>query len=130
VLRAIKPNLSDDVWVFSDRKTTYPLWISEVLPDSKHFRAKGKRGCIAGYGEMKKTGFDPLFWLNHNAAMIRDALARMLRRTWCNTKQLFYLQQALDIQVDYHNEMMDRLGKPLYDRNQWLARCYANGALI
>jgi hypothetical protein len=130
LLRTIKPNLCEEVWIFSDKKSTYPRWIREILPGSVHFRAKGRRGCIVGYGEMKKTGFDPLFWLNHNAAMIRDALARMLRRTWCNTKQLYFLQQALDIQINYHNEMMDRLGRPLYDRNQWLARCEANNALV
>jgi hypothetical protein len=130
LLRAIKPVLSEDVWVFSDKKTTYPKWIREVLPCSRHLRAKGRRGCVVGYGEMKKAGFDPLFWLNHTAAMIRDALARMLRRTWCNTKLLFYLQQALDIQLDYHNERMDQRGKPLYDRSHWLARCQANGSLI
>lgn len=130
LLQSIKPALSTDVWVFSDKKSAYPAWIRETLPTSLHFRAKGKRGCIAGYGELKKTGFDPLFWLNHNAAMIRDALARMLRRTWCNTKQLYFLQQALDIQVNYHNEMMDQLGKSLYDRNEWLARCHASGVLI
>jgi hypothetical protein len=130
LLKTIKPALSTDVWIFSDKKTTYPGWVREVLPDSAHYRAKGRRGCVVGYGEMKKAGFDPLFWLNHNAAMIRDALARLLRRTWCNTKQLYFLQQALDIQVNYHNEMMDRLGKPLYDRNEWLSRCHAHGVLI
>jgi hypothetical protein len=129
LLKTIEPRLSQDVWVFSDKKTTYPGWIREVLPGSVHYKVKGKRGCIAGYGEMKRTGFDPLFWLNHTAAMIRDALARMLRRTWCNTKKLFYLQQTLDIHVDYHNEMMERLGRRIFDRDIWLGRCIANGAL-
>jgi len=129
LLRTVKARLSEDVWVFSDKKSTYPFWIREVLPGSVHFKVKGRRGCIAGYGEMKKAGFDPLFWLNHTAAMIRDALARMLRRTWCNTKQLFYLQRALDIHVDYHNEKMERLGNRIYDREAWLSQCIAFGSL-
>lgn len=129
LLSTIKPHLSPDVWVFSDKKSAYPTWIREILPASAHYKVKGRRGCIAGYGEMKKIGFDPLFWLNHSAAMVRDALARMLRRTWCNTKKLYYLQQALDIHVDYHNEKMERLGNRIFDRQAWLDRCINAKAL-
>src|SRR5690606_33736036 len=46
LLRTISPSLTEDVWLASDKKTTYPGWIREVLPGSKHFKAKGKRGCI------------------------------------------------------------------------------------
>jgi transposase-like protein len=129
LLRTIKPRLSPDVWVFSDKKSTYPTWIREILPAAVHFKVKGRRGCIAGYGEMKKIGFDPLFWLNHTAATVRDALARMLRKTWCNTKKLFFLQQTLDIHIDYHNEKMERLGKQIFDRQTWLNRCIRANAL-
>lgn len=130
LLRKIKPSLTDDVWIFTDKKSTYPNWIREVLPGSKHFKAKGRRGCVVGYGEMKKGGFDPLFWINHAAAMIRDCLARLLRRTWCNTKKREYLQLALDFYVDFHNEDMERLDKPPRNREKWLTRCNRLGALI
>jgi hypothetical protein len=130
LLCKLKPQLSTDVWFWSDKKPAYISWINEVYPDSSHFRVKGRRGCVVGYGEMKKGGFDPLFWVNHTAAMIRDNLARLLRRTWCTTKQLVYLQHALDLYTDFHNELMERLPQKPFDRGAHLDRCLSAGAVI
>jgi transposase-like protein len=130
LLKSASPSLSPDVWLASDKKTTYPNWIREVLPQSTHFKAKGKRGCIVGYGEMKKTGFDPLFWINHAAATVRDKLARGLRRTWCTTKLKIYLQQALDLFVDFINKRMERLDRKILDREEWLANCRLYGVIL
>jgi len=99
VLKNLKPITVDDLWIVSDKKSTYPNWIRSILPQSTHFKVKGRRGCVAGYGEMKKGGFDPLFYLNHTAATVRDNLARMLRRTWCGSKKLSALQDGLDLPV-------------------------------
>ena len=129
-LKIAAPCLTEDVWIASDKKTTYPSWIKQVLPGSIHFRAKGQRGCIVGYGEMKKVRFDPLFWINHGAASIRDKIARMLRRTWCNTKLRCYLQAKLDILIDFYNEWRDRDDKPVLNRYVWLMQCHLNGVLL
>jgi len=130
VLRILKPVTTNDLWIVSDKKSVYSNWINGVLPLSTHFKVKGRRGCVAGYGEMKKIGFDPLFYLNHTAATIRDNLARMLRRTWCGTKRLPYLQDALDLHCDFHNEMMERKGTMPIDRNEYLAECKYYGAFL
>lgn len=130
VLNIVKPLAASDLWIVSDKKSVYPSWIKEVLPDAVHFKTKGRRGCVAGYGEMKEGGRDPLFYLNHTAATIRDNLARMLRRTWCGTKIMSSLQDALDLHADYHNEMMERDGTQAIDRNAYLAEYLAYGAFL
>lgn len=130
VLTDIRPLLSTDVWIVTDKKTAYPAWIKSTLPQSVHLKVKGKRGCVAGYGEMKKTGFDPLFWLNHNAAMVRDNLARMLRRTWCTTKKIECLQDALALYTDFHNEMIEKIGAQKLDRQEYLLHCQSHGLLL
>jgi hypothetical protein len=50
-----------------------------------------------GQGELKRGGFDPLFSLNHTAAMFRDRLKRLSHRTWCTTKRPDRLQLLLDL---------------------------------
>ncbi len=130
VLKTIKLVTSADLWLVSDKKSVYPNWIKGVLPHSTHFKVKGRRGCVAGYGEMKKGGFDPLFYLNQTAATIRDNLARMLRRTWCGTKRLPYLQDALDLHTDFHNEMMKCQDTQPIDRNEYLTECKFYGAFL
>ena len=130
VLDIVKPLTSKDLWLVSDKKSAYPKWIREILPHATHFKTKGRRGCIAGYGEMKEGGRDPLFHLNHTAATIRDNLARMLRRTWCGTKKLPSLQDALDLHTDYHNEMMEKDETEPLDRNAYLMEYMAYGAFL
>lgn len=128
VLATMKLVTSKDVWLVSDKKSAYPKWIHEILPASTHFKTKGRRGCVAGYGEMKEGGRDPLFYLNHTAATIRDNLARMLRRTWCGTKKLSSLQEALDLHTDFHNEMMEKKGNEPLDRISYITEYNAYGA--
>ncbi len=128
VLATMRLVTKKDLWVVSDKKSVYPKWIREVLPEAIHFRTKGRRGCVAGYGEMKEGGRDPLFYLNHTAATIRDNLARMLRRTWCGSKKIVFLQEALDLHTDFHNEMMTKDGTKPLDRIAYLNEYNAYGA--
>jgi hypothetical protein len=64
-----------------------------------------------GQGELKRGGFDPLFSLNHTAAMFRDRLKRLSRRTWCTTKRPDRLQLLLDLYAWYHNELLAGAGR-------------------
>jgi transposase-like protein len=128
VLNTLEPVTTKDLWIVSDKKSVYPRWIREVLPNATHFKTKGRRGCVAGYGEMKEGGRDPLFYLNHTAATIRDNLARMLRRTWCGSKKLAALQLALDLNTDFHNEMMERDGTVAIDRIAYLVEYQSYGS--
>jgi len=61
------------------------------------------RGCVAGQGELKKIGFDPLFSLNHTYAMMRANINRLFRRTWNTTKDPRKLRDHIDLYVWYHN---------------------------
>ena len=90
----------------SDQKPSYPSWIRAQFPDLKHRVYLGKRGCIAGQGELKKIGFDPLFDFNHTAAMLRANINRLFRRTWCTTKKKERLEDHIAIYAHYHNSVL------------------------
>jgi hypothetical protein len=51
-------------------------------PNAVHIRKKSRRACVAGQGELKKGGHDPMFPLNHKAAMLRANVNRLIRKTW------------------------------------------------
>ena len=90
----------------TDDHPHYPECLRKVLPGSIHTSYQGRRGCVTGFGELKALGFDPLFSLNHTAAMLRYSISRLIRRTWVTTKKLEQLQNHLDIYVNYHNRLL------------------------
>jgi transposase-like protein len=106
LFRSIAHVVPRNVSITSDENPKYPSWIRRVFPAATHATTKGRRGCIVGYGELKAGGFDPLFALNHTAAMIRANVSRMARRTWCTTKRIDYLQMHLNIYMEYHNTVL------------------------
>lgn len=87
----------------SDMSVAYPGRFKKTFPEGNHTVTKGRRGCVVGQGELKEGGFDPLFKLNHTAAMFRDNLKRLARRTWCGTKKIPRLIDALNIYAWSHN---------------------------
>jgi transposase-like protein len=87
----------------SDQCPRYPTAVAKAFPAAVHETYKGRRGCVVGQGELNAGGFDPLFSLNHTAAMYRDNLKRLARRTWCTTKRPDRLQDLLDMYATYHN---------------------------
>lgn len=90
----------------SDKKSSYGPLVARYLPTVRHEVSKGRRGCVVGQGELKAGGYDPLFNLNHNAAMIRDNLKTMSRRTWCTVKRLCRFMDLLDLYVHFHNRFV------------------------
>ena len=88
----------------SDEYYLYPAIVAKYAKDAEHIRYKGGRGAVVGQGELKKLLRDPLFYINHSCAMLRDNLKRLSRRTWCTTKKLEQLQKHLDIYLWFHNE--------------------------
>jgi len=88
----------------SDQNPQYPPLIKKILPSAKHLTFKGRRGCVVGQGELKRGGFDPLFSLNHTAAMFRANVNRLFRRTWCTTKKRDALTAHLAIYAVFHNQ--------------------------
>lgn len=93
--------------VKSDESPRYPRRVRQHFPKAVHETHRGRRGCVVGQGELKAIGRDPLFSLNHTAAMIRDRLKRMSRRTWCTTKRPDRLQALLDLYAWFHNARLD-----------------------
>lgn len=87
----------------SDQCPRYPKAVSEYLPHAQHHTYEGRRGCVVGQGELKRGGFDPLFSLNHTAAMLRDNIKRLARKTWCTTKQATRLYDLISIYAWSHN---------------------------
>jgi transposase-like protein len=89
--------------IITDKHVSYPKAIKEVIPWAHHIRKKSRRACVVGQGELKKGGFDPMFPLNHTAAMNRANISRLVRRTWCTTKRPDRLLCHLWLYVLWHN---------------------------
>lgn len=92
---------------FSDESTHYPKVLKRHFIYATHKTFKGRAAAVVGQGEMKRVGFDPLFDLNHTAAMIRDNIKRMARRTWCTTKRTDRLSDFIAIYALYHNQKIE-----------------------
>jgi len=98
-------NLVDPfVEIKSDQNPHYPLDVKEYFPLARHYRYLGKRGSLGGQVELKKTKWDPLFSINHTCAKMRADVNRLIRKTWCTTKNPAELQRHLMLFANYHNK--------------------------
>jgi transposase-like protein len=88
----------------SDQNPSYPFYLRKIFPQARHKTTKGGRSAIVGQGELKKLGWDPIFCLNHTAAMFRANMNRLFRKTWCTTKTVRGLADHLALYTQYHNE--------------------------
>lgn len=102
----LKRVVSPQAQWLSDQNPHYPKYLKLHHPKASHFTTPGRRGCVAGQGELKKIGYDPLFSLNHSCAMLRANLNRLFRRTWCTTKSQQGLIDHLSLYVRYHNRTL------------------------
>jgi transposase-like protein len=108
MLKKVRACFNQNCIITTDKSPFYPKPIQNNYPFAQHKTTSGGRGCIAGYGELKKKAFDPMFALNHTAAMLRDHLATLKRRTWTTTKKIPNLVDLLKIYASYHNECLVR----------------------
>lgn len=106
LFKSISPIVSSEVQIKSDEHQRYPGFISAYLPKSKHLTFKSERGCVAGQGELKKVAFDPLFVVNHTCALLRANVNRLIRKTWCTTKDPQRLKDHLDVFMYFYNEVL------------------------
>jgi transposase-like protein len=102
----LKSALTPTAEISTDQKAAYPSWIKPYFPEAIHKTYKGRRGCVVGQGELKRGGFDPLFALNHTAAMLRANINRLFRRTWCITKKKARLEAHIYIYARHHNQVL------------------------
>jgi len=77
--------------------------VGKYFPDVIHHRHKGELGTVRGQGELKATGRDPLFWINHTLAMLRAKVSRLHRRSWNLSKNIDSLEHHLAIYTEAHN---------------------------
>ena len=108
VLEALAQVGNPKLTIKSDKCPQYPSLIHNTLPGALHTRVKGRRGCVAGQGELKRIGFDPLFSFNHTAASVRANVNRLFRKTWCISKRMDRLQDHLDLYAWFHNQYLLR----------------------
>ena len=99
----MKGILDAKVGFISDKKSTYPRVVSIVFPGSNHTTFKGRIAAVAGQGELKVGGNDPLFSLNHTLATVRYRIQTMARKTWCTTKLIEFLELRMCIFQTYFN---------------------------
>ena len=107
VLSDLKQVADKDVLISSDDSTHYPKVIKSKLPEAKHERHLSQRSRLAGLGELKKGGFDPIFSINHTLAKMRDCIKRLSRRTWATTKKASELENLLFMYAWFHNLRLD-----------------------
>lgn len=107
-LKAIETLVKDGCRITTDEFPTYPNLCNFHFPKAHHYAVPGGRGCIAGYEELKRKHFDPMFALNHTAAMLRDHLATLKRKTWTTTKNRKNLKKLVLLYSSYHNEHLAR----------------------
>ena len=106
LFQRISSVVSEEVLVKSDEHQRYPGFVSAYLPKAKHLQFKSERACVVGQGELKKVSYDPLFVVNHTCALLRANVNRLIRKTWCTTKNPSCLKDHLDIFIFYHNQIL------------------------
>jgi hypothetical protein len=103
VFAEVKPYIHPLAFVQSDKHPSYPELVKKHLPLAEFTCFRSKRSSVIGQGELKKTGYDPLFKINHTFAMLRAHISRLVRKTWNTTKCIDCLRDHLMIYMDYHN---------------------------
>jgi transposase-like protein len=106
LFKTLQPLTNPNACFKSDQSPHYPKLLKHHFPTATHETTKGLRGCVVGQGELKATSWDPLFALNHTAAMFRANMNRLFRRTWCTTKIPQGLKDHIALYVRYHNSVL------------------------
>ncbi len=105
LLKSISTKIDQQAKFKTDEHQYYPELLAKYFPKCSHQRFKSMRASVAGLGELKSKKFDPLFMINHTLAMFRANINRLFRKTWCTSKTENYLQDHVDIFIDYFNQM-------------------------
>ena len=103
-LSALNALADQKIQITSDSHHMYRDQIKRYVPQATHEQVMSRRGCVVGQGELKRGGWDPIFSLNHTAAMFRANVNRMARRTWCTSKKAENLKRHMAIYTLWHNE--------------------------
>ncbi len=115
LFRRLLKNISPTAIILSDSKPQYAKHVKLHFPEAHYSQVISRKGRSSGLGELKQIGHDPIFSLNHTAAMIRANVNRMFRKTWCTTKKLDRLIKHLEIYAKYHNTVLIKQKAPSSD---------------
>jgi hypothetical protein len=110
LFKTLKSLVKDDALIESDENPHYGIDVKLFFPHCNYTRHKGRRGSVAGQGELKKIRFDPLFSLNHTCAMLRANINRLFRKTWCTTKKRARLELHIALYAVFHNQKILEAG--------------------
>lgn len=110
LFKTINKSIDQQAKFRSDLDPLYPKVLRKYFKEAAHETFKGGRACVAGQGELKRKGNDPLFYINHTCAIFRANINRLFRKTWCTTKSPLYLQHHLNLFIDYYNQEYLKLG--------------------
>ena len=114
VFDSLSKIVSPEVLVKSDEHQRYPDFVKTYFPKGRHLTFKSTRATIAGQGELRVKSFDPLFIVNHTCAILRANVNRLIRKTWCTTKDQARLKDHLDIFMYFYNqEYLQKYATPL-----------------
>jgi len=102
----LKPVVSPFMKCYSDKHPYYQPIVSALFPKATHIQTKSDKATVIGQGELKKNQRDPLFLINHTLAMLRANINRLIRRTWCTTKDPNRLRDHLHIYMAVHNSIL------------------------
>ena len=103
---ALRPIIKPGTLIKSDSNPYYAPDVKRFFPDCPYETCLGQRGSLTGSGELKKVRFDPIFSLNHTCAMLRAHISRLVRKTWCTTKDIERLNDHIAIYAVYHNQRL------------------------
>jgi len=106
LFRTIEGSISVRPTVMSDEHPYYRSIVTRYFPKARYCQVKGSKATTTGLGELKKKARDPLFSINHTLAMFRANINRLLRKTWCTTKDPARLADHLAIYISLHNNLL------------------------
>ena len=106
LLKTLAPHIAPQATVTCDEHPRYREELEAALTGVNVIQHRSVRGSLTGQGELKRTGWDPLFTINHTLAMLRDNIKRLTRRTWCTTKRQSALEDVIAIYVHFHNSRL------------------------
>ena len=99
----LKSILSPNIHIRSDKCPYYLPVIQRYFPKAEYHQFKGEKCAVIGQGELKKSKRDPLFSINHTFAMLRANINRLVRKTWCTTKNIARLMDHITVYMWVHN---------------------------
>lgn len=103
LFESVKNLIAANAIIISDKHPYYPKLIKKHFPNAIHSTFKGERSSTTGQGELKKTKFDPLFYINHAMAMSRDNIGLFVRKTWGVAKTTEGIRNVYSNYMYYHN---------------------------